>query len=1205
MQFGAVENTHCRDETRARTQAVDGERIEVIRGGESFEVVDGRQTSVANTMFSALDFGDAQQTVPRPVSSPFITPKSELVELMHQRLKRSLAKGEIAYNMSSGPPYTATVNFSGVASDGLSCLSFAGEPHPRKRDAEHSAACRAISALQSVPPPPPRKQGIDSVDVASPENFCHQVTPSAKMHSVGGLAPVVSPLGVALAAFRIDDVERNNPLVKGDAACASVGDIAGTTKTNLADLSDVRLDRSCISVGTGSVDLGISGATVSDATKINTKGELNNLMHRLLRRPLKKNDVVYATNSMPPFTSTVKLVALYSINQHEIPLEFIGESRGRKTEAEHSAARSALDALGQSSLSSLNSYIDVTASSDQPSCIPQEALVALTKSSPSRDMSKSRLNELVQQRLGRPLTRGDIVYEAVSVSPFVMMLKFSADVGRKLEVEAASQYSGGPFYKKVDAEHSAARVAIEALLQPREGVEVQNVCGFADHRGTNTSADASTERSVEHRCRLLPSKLTMPPPDHDELHGLERRLYLHILKVVDRDCVETKTFSRVGVLLPLSCDLRFDAFLPGEEVRCELCADASSCVSLSLEELRDVAAWSFGALSLFATPLASLCERLDPSVRPLVLDTNSGDFSLGKSLISRLFDGSDQCSRTEQPCFVALPIVGSETLPVVDWPLIRAAIPYFRSATFPRLADGLDSSGDFWTDAASGARFSRDDFIISSRIPRPRRSIRTQFLTHIAFLSGIAENSSDISHLVGGRLLHRSFIHAGASAEPVPQLGGDDVAARGGVSLAVDDCHFIPLPNSIVRALLAIPVTLWSLELRLGVEELQAELVALRRPLRVPRGLVRLALTRSGVETHFVDDTEEGAVVSLDLCGEDGERLEFLGDSVLKVLSCARAFLELPSAGEAELARVSSAALTNHVLREAAERLRITDRLVARRFARKIGHLGELREQEIPWKAPADVFEALVGAAWLAGGGCVWPTAPSSTLPTSEPIGVTEDFRASLDDFFRRYVLTEKAAAVSDCPALSDMFASVTPPRGPTRTSSPGGMACWLGTALAFERAEFLGDAVLDVLVTEHLFKLMPAQVRHGGLSTLRSWLVSNNYLARRAARMLRSGPSSDLCQLFYSFLARHGCGPSVTNFLQPSDRLSQIADLHAAASSSGQIPPKCLADVYEAMVGAVYLQNRGSLTEVWAGICDDFDFSQESLMDILHLYAS
>jgi ribonuclease-3 len=91
------------------------------------------------------------------------------------------------------------------------------------------------------------------------------------------------------------------------------------------------------------------------------------------------------------------------------------------------------------------------------------------------------------------------------------------------------------------------------------------------------------------------------------------------------------------------------------------------------------------------------------------------------------------------------------------------------------------------------------------------------------------------------------------------------------------------------------------------------------------------------------------------------------------------------------------------------------------------------------------------------------------------------------------------------------------------------------------ERLEFLGDSVLELIVNEHLFRHYPDK-REGDLTKMKSLLVSRSVLARRAEAM------------------------NLGSYIL----LSQAED-----EAGGRGRPSILADAYEAVLGAVYL-DRG-----------------------------
>ena len=88
------------------------------------------------------------------------------------------------------------------------------------------------------------------------------------------------------------------------------------------------------------------------------------------------------------------------------------------------------------------------------------------------------------------------------------------------------------------------------------------------------------------------------------------------------------------------------------------------------------------------------------------------------------------------------------------------------------------------------------------------------------------------------------------------------------------------------------------------------------------------------------------------------------------------------------------------------------------------------------------------------------------------------------------------------------------------------------------ERLEFLGDAVLDVIISEMLFRQYP-DLSEGELTTMRSSLVSSTGLANRARDL-------DLGQ--FLFLG------------------------HGEEKSGGRQKDSILANAYEAVIGAIYL---------------------------------
>ena len=108
------------------------------------------------------------------------------------------------------------------------------------------------------------------------------------------------------------------------------------------------------------------------------------------------------------------------------------------------------------------------------------------------------------------------------------------------------------------------------------------------------------------------------------------------------------------------------------------------------------------------------------------------------------------------------------------------------------------------------------------------------------------------------------------------------------------------------------------------------------------------------------------------------------------------------------------------------------------------------------------------------------------------------------------------------------------------------------------ERMEFLGDAVLDLLVADFLFQRFPDR-REGDLTQMKSLIVSRPILAKKAR-------SIDLGRFV---------------LLSPEER---------EAGGGGQ--PSILCDTFEALIGAVYLDGglEACRSFVARNVLDDFD---------------
>ncbi len=95
--------------------------------------------------------------------------------------------------------------------------------------------------------------------------------------------------------------------------------------------------------------------------------------------------------------------------------------------------------------------------------------------------------------------------------------------------------------------------------------------------------------------------------------------------------------------------------------------------------------------------------------------------------------------------------------------------------------------------------------------------------------------------------------------------------------------------------------------------------------------------------------------------GENNERLEFLGDSILNFTIAEALFKKFPNIPEGDLSRLRASLVKSGTLAEIAAKIKLGDFIF----------LGEGELKSAGWRRPsilADTFEAIIGALYLDGG---------------------------------------------------------------------------------------------------------------------------------------------------------------------------------------------------------------------------------------------
>ncbi|ALC45996.1 Dcr-1 [Drosophila busckii] len=130
-----------------------------------------------------------------------------------------------------------------------------------------------------------------------------------------------------------------------------------------------------------------------------------------------------------------------------------------------------------------------------------------------------------------------------------------------------------------------------------------------------------------------------------------------------------------------------------------------------------------------------------------------------------------------------------------------------------------------------------------------------------------------------------------------------------------------------------------------------------------------------------------------------------------------------------------------------------------------------------------------------------------------------------------------------------------------------------------YQRLEFLGDAVLDYLITRHLYE-DPRQHSPGALTDLRSALVNNTIFASLAVRhgfhkyFRHLSPGlNEVIDRFVRIQQENGHCISEEYYLLSEEECDDAEDVEV---------PKSLGDVFESIAGAIFLDSNMSLDVVW-----------------------
>lgn len=330
--------------------------------------------------------------------------------------------------------------------------------------------------------------------------------------------------------------------------------------------------------------------------------------------------------------------------------------------------------------------------------------------------------------------------------------------------------------------------------------------------------------------------------------------------------------------------------------------------------------------------------------------------------------------------------------------------------------------------------------------------------------------------------------------------------------------------------------------------------------------------------------------------GNNYERLEFLGDSFLKMSTTISIFTLIPNKDEFDYHCERMIMICNKNLFYVALELKLQEYIRSKALERgtwypvwklEFGktHLKTLKQMDahkLADKSIADVCEALIGAAYMTT-----RSANDFTMAIQAVTRLVNNKRHAMmswDDYYAAYKIPEwqlvpPSAAESDmamkmgeitgytfkCPrVLRSAF------RHPSRPYA-------FEKVPTYQRMEFLGDALLDMVCVDYLFHVAPDKGPQW-LTEHKMAMVSNQFLGCLAVSLG-----------FHRFILHNhlSLGGQIMAYVTELTEARRAAEDKAEENGKPRseyakdfwveviLPPKCIPDVLEAYLGAVFVDSE------------------------------
>ncbi|KAH7146308.1 hypothetical protein EDB81DRAFT_794834 [Dactylonectria macrodidyma] len=395
--------------------------------------------------------------------------------------------------------------------------------------------------------------------------------------------------------------------------------------------------------------------------------------------------------------------------------------------------------------------------------------------------------------------------------------------------------------------------------------------------------------------------------------------------------------------------------------------------------------------------------------------------------------------------------------------------------------------------------------------------------------------------------------------------------------IILEPLHVSPLPIDFVFMAMTFPAIIHRIDSSLITLDACSSLDLVIEP-----SLALEALTKDSDNTGDHDEEQINFQAGM---GNNYERLEFLGDSFLKMATTISLFTLIPNSNEFEYHVERMLLVCNQNLFNHAVDRKLQEFVRSKSLDRRTWHpylklkKGKAPKTELRHnladKSIADVCEALIGAAYVSTEG----NFDMAVKAVTQMVKSKNHKMQAFDEYYKDYKVPSWQSGPSTA-AQRLAVQQVADNCGYTFNSAPLLRSAFIHPSYPYEtipnyqRLEFLGDALLDMAIVDYLFKRYPAADPQW-LTEHKMAMASNQFLGCVCVKL-------NLHK--HLLVTTASLSGQISGYVAELEQAEEDAQNEASKEGtavrcnfwlSASQPPKALPDIVEAFVGAMFVDSQ------------------------------